>query len=551
MLYFIPAWYLEDSWNENEQFWYKRRMKSETDDTVKQIQLFQRHSICEYKILLLSFAPNFRHFLHRQSVFRVPYWSVFDAIQEVRRKKQAVLSFHNLNWPPDIEFVYTPFSIIAMRNKERYANVEFGEYGNPIQIDLYKDGNLNRKNIYDDRGFISCTTVYEDGDRLYDQYLTEKGVWKLCHFADGHVVVNPDNNKYLIHTSESEERLPFSKGRYSSMEEVIEEVLASGLCTTKDTDIFCAAAHERHLTLLGRQLAGRKTIYSVFEDRLALDHNQPAAEIFSNGNCVVIDSEENLEILSRQEELENAPKIKISPYDTRLEPGVSQQLNVQKILLPVDQLSTKAMEAVIKSMAAYLEKNQDARVYLFTRNAALNRNDMLLTQVGEILDRNGYPPGWAGKERPREPGYPEDQENPVDVMFRDGEAERVPILFFVEQCIDVLSVNKCVREQRVLVDMEERPDLFLQILCLGTGIPQILREATEYMRPGKNGRIVKDVSRLGEDLGYYLESLKNWNEASVQSFELGKRYTVQYLINQWKEVLDSVGNGTRIAAGGE
>lgn len=128
MLYFIPAWYLKNDWKEDEQFWYRRRMKTETDDTVKQVQLFQRNLIYENKILLLSYAPNFRHFLHRQSVFRVPYWSVFDAIQEVGRKKQAVLSFHNLKWPRDIEFIYTPFSIIAMLNHERYAKIEFGEF---------------------------------------------------------------------------------------------------------------------------------------------------------------------------------------------------------------------------------------------------------------------------------------------------------------------------------------------------------------------------------------------------------------------------------------
>ena len=165
MLYFIPAWYLENSWREDEQFWYRRRTKSETDDTVKQIRLFQRNSICEYKILLLSHAPNLRHFLHRQGIFRVPYWSVFDAIQEVRRKKQAVLSFHNLAWPEDTEFLYTPFSILAKRNHKRYANIEFGEYGNPIQIDLYQNGEISRKNIYDDRGFISCTIVYENGEK--------------------------------------------------------------------------------------------------------------------------------------------------------------------------------------------------------------------------------------------------------------------------------------------------------------------------------------------------------------------------------------------------
>ena len=63
MLYFIPSWYQEDSWSENEQKWYVRRLHTEFDDTVKQIQLFHRSGAYPYKIMLLSFAPNFRHFL--------------------------------------------------------------------------------------------------------------------------------------------------------------------------------------------------------------------------------------------------------------------------------------------------------------------------------------------------------------------------------------------------------------------------------------------------------------------------------------------------------
>lgn len=537
MLYFVPAWYLKDSWSEDEQFWYRRRMKTETDDTVKQIQLFHRNPICEYRILLLSYAPNFRHFLHRQSAFRVPYWSVFDAIQEVRRKKQAVLSFHNLNWPPNIEFIYTPFSIIAMLNQERFANIEFGEYGNPIQIDLYKNGEISRKNIYDDRGFISCTSVYENGEKSYDQYLTEKGVWKLCHFVDGHVVVNPKSNQYLIRTPDGEDQISFSKGIYKSIEEVIEEVLASALRTTQSTDIFCVAAHEQHLALLDRQLAGRKTIFSIFEPRLALDRDCSATEILSRGDCIIADSEKSLETLSRQKSLEHVAKVNIPPYDTRVDSGISQQLNVQKILVPVDQLSAEALEAVVTGLAAYLERNSTARVHLFTRNAAYDRKDLLLAQVSEMLERNGYPPEWARKET----------QNKADVLLE--KRERMPVLFFVEQCVNELSVNKCMREQRLLVDLADRPDLFLQISCVSIGIPQILKTATEYMRPGENGRINRDLSKLGEDLGYYLESLSNWNQAAIRSYELGQKHTTQYLIDLWKEVIGNIENNTGIAAG--
>lgn len=538
MLYFIPAWYLNNEWKENEQFWYRRRTQTETDDTVKQIQLFQRNSICEYQILLLSYAPNFRHFLHRQSAFRVPYWSVFDAIQEVRRKKQAVLSFHNLNWPRDTEFIYTPFSVIAMRGNARYAQIEFGEYGNLIQVDLYQNGQINRKNIYDDRGFVSCTSVYENGQRAYDQYLTEKGVWKLCHFADGHIVVNPRSDKYLIRTRQGEEEIPFFKKVYASMEGVIEEVFASYLQTTRDADIFCAAAHGQHLALLGRLLSGRRSIFSLFCDRIQIESNNMALQILSQGDYIIADSEDNLNNLLIQPCLTSTAKVNIPPYDTRIDTGISQQLHVQKILLPVDRLPAETLEAAIKYLAAYLEKNQDARVHLFTRNAAFDREESLLRQVSGILERSGYPSGWARKE------------NTNKFEFLLDEEDHIPILFIVEQCVDELSVNKCVREQRLLLDLADTPDLFLQISCVSMGIPQILKTATQYMHHGKNGRINRDLSELGEDLRYYLENLGNWNQAMIESYKLGKTHTAQYLIEQWKEVISNIENSTSIAVRG-
>jgi accessory secretory protein Asp1 len=138
MLYFVPAWYKHGHWNENEQSWHVRRMHTEFDDTVKHIQLFQRSGDYPYQIMLLSYAPNFRHFLHRQGVYRAPYWSCFDSVCEIRRKKAVLLSFRNMAWPENIEFIFSPFVVVAMLDKKKYAEIEFGEYGNPIRIDLYQ-----------------------------------------------------------------------------------------------------------------------------------------------------------------------------------------------------------------------------------------------------------------------------------------------------------------------------------------------------------------------------------------------------------------------------
>lgn len=199
MLYFIPAWYQQNEWCENEQSWQVRRMHSEFDDTVKQVQLFQRNDICAYQLMLLGFSPNFRHFLHRQGVYRAPYWSCFDAIQEIRRKRAMVFSFHNLKWPSGVEFVYSLFVVLALLKGEKYAQIDFGEDGNPIRVDLYKGGKICRRNIYDDRGFVSSTIIYRDEKPLYQDYLMENGIWKMrCYQDDGHVSINPKHPEYLL-----------------------------------------------------------------------------------------------------------------------------------------------------------------------------------------------------------------------------------------------------------------------------------------------------------------------------------------------------------------
>lgn len=229
MIYFIPAWYNKNTWSEREQQWYVPREKSEFDDTIKQIQLFHRSKSYEYEVALLNYAPNFRHFLHRQSIFRAPYWSCFDAIQNIRRKKVGILSYLNLKWPDGIEFRYTPFLVAAYMDGQLYASVDFAEDGNLIQINMYSQGNIIRTNLYDDRGFVSSTIVYENGKPVYQDFLDEESKWKIrLVLFDGHVEVNPESAQYLLFGTNGKEQLvDYKKNSYSSIDEVIYEVFRS------------------------------------------------------------------------------------------------------------------------------------------------------------------------------------------------------------------------------------------------------------------------------------------------------------------------------------
>lgn len=530
MLHFIPAWYAKDSWTESEQKWYVRRTQTEFDDTVKQIQLFHRNNVYDYKIMLLSYAPNFRHFLHRQSVFHAPYWSCFDAIQEIRRKKASPFSFHSLRWPEGVEFVYTPFVIYVEKEGRRIAQMEFGEDGNLIQVDMYENDHLSRRNYYDDRGFLSSTVVFEEGKPLYRDYLMENGKRKMReHLTDGRVEFHPDYACYLLVDGNTEEKRAFSRRVFPNMEAVVLEVSSAYVESLSESDMFCVALHENHSVLLRNVLNDRKTILSLFKDRIAFEQLPALTDLFGQAAYVITDSKELMERVQQDTGVVHSNITAITPFDTRVDFGISQQLHVQKILVPVDGLSETSFQILVELLGHYLEKNEKARVHLFTRIADQGRGEALLDKVRRWLKKAHLNPQMALKR---------------DVSYAENDLDRqdeIPVKFFVEQCVDELSVSKCMREQRVIVDIRENPELYLQISAVSMGIPQIVKSQTEFVEHQKNGWVINALQQIPEALHFYLNGVANWNQAVVNAYEIGKRYTTERLLLQWREVIKQIG----------
>ena len=119
--------------------------------------------------------------------------------------------------------------------------------------------------------------------------------------------------------------------------------------------------------------------------------------------------------------------------------------------------------------------------------------------------------------------------------------EDVPIRFIVDQCVDELSVSRCIREQRLLVDVSEKPENYVQIAAISTGIPQIVRTRNQYVEDGENGIIIDAIEEITSAMRFYLDSLANWNDAMICSYEMGKRFSTDVLLEKWKEVIDSIG----------
>ena len=532
MLYFIPAWYQQNQWKELEQNWHTRRMHTEFDDTVKQVQMFHRSGSNDFRILLLSHTPNFRHFLHRQGVFHAPYLSVFDAIQEVRSKKTVVFSFHNLDWPEHIEFVYTPFVVIAYLENTKYAQINFGEAGNPIEVSMYRQGVLSRRNIYDDRGFVSATEIYNNGDIVYTDYLTENGVTKMrVYAATGAVEINEKVNSFLLYKRDGRvESIKFKESFYSSLSEVILEVLTAQLNENSKDDIYCIAMHELNVIATKEFIGKKKCILSFYGDRYRIKDHEEGKELVKKAGYIVTDSEATSRYLVREmgEKIENM--IDISPYDSRMDFGISEQLMVQKILVPVDDLPEERFKALILALADYLGQNENAMIHIFTRKADYDLPNRLLNKIADIVEAEGY------DRRIVIPDEKEDSTAENNLEEDLEEAEELPVRFFVEQCVDELSVSKCIREQRIMIDMRHNPDLYLQINCISSAIPQIVRRETQYMKNGYNGFVLKEFDRIPYALDYFLGSLANWNQAKVYSYDIAQKFTTKHLLAKWKMV---------------
>lgn len=534
MLYFIPAWYDQNTWFEKEQVWYVRRNHSEFDDTVKQIQMFHRKTNLEYSMLVLNHAPNLRHFLHRQSIFHAPYWSCFDAIQEVQRKKVRTISFHDLVWPDGIEFIYTPFCVIAMLHGRKYAQIEFGEIGNMILVDLFSESGLERRNIYDDRGFVSSSILFQNNQPVFRDYYTEKGIRKCRLFCDSmRVEINPDRPYFLFEKNGEWEQYSFARLQYDSLEELISEVFALYIAEcSQENDIFCIAAHSKNVNILASLLIHKNTIYSFFENRFDLNCNEDAAECLNKSGYIVADNQIHAKNIKECLGISASKVVDISPYDTREDEGISQHLYAHKILLPVDDISDELFDHVIKVLGYYCLQNAKVNISLFTRDTVYNRKELLLEKVRHTLATNGIPPQLAVERKKNALENDLEQDN------------RVHQTFFVEQCFSELDVSKCLREQRVVLFLSSETELYLQILAVSLGIPQICSQQSEFIIDGQNGVILEDIEKIPDILNYYLKSVRNWNRAHVLSYEVGKKYSTNVLLDKWKEVLASFGENT-------
>lgn len=415
---------------------------------------------------------------------------------------------------------------------------------------MFEDGKICRRNYYDDRGFVSSTVIYENGIEQYQDFLMENGIWKIREYKnDGHVVVNQTCPDYdVVPDAKSGKagepvEMRFTKAEYDSLEAVIEEVFASYVNLTRQNDNFFVAMHPLHIRVAEHVLKGKRIIATFFENRFDFTQTSLAADFLEHAENIITDSDYTTKLIMENLGAVNNKPLRlhitdIPPYDTRMDFGISSQLRVQNILVPVDGLTEDAFARIIKGLADYLTINDLARVHFFTRDASWGHEDAIKNDTVKLLDSMGYDSRLVTGDGEAALGF---GGSGADVFAENelGDIEKtVEQRFFVDVCVDERDISKCINEQRVILDMRGTMDVFVYVTAISKGVPRISLSADQFLVSGKNGMVIDDFSDIGRSLTYYLDSFENWNQALVECYELGQKYTTSVLLKKWRKVLN-------------
>ena len=505
MYYFLPAWYRGDqSWDSREQVWYYQHEHG-FDDTTNQVRMFTSSGQAA-ALLVPVFFPNLRHFAYQQGIYEVPRLAVFDYLQGIPADLPVVnLDYHDFAWPADANYVYNPFTVTVFSKGQRYAQLSMGPEGNLIVMDLFKNDQRYRQLDFDDRGFVSRVSEYNEQQQLVRQaYLDHLGNEQFYVAADGQV--------HIVGGA----HLARHQGIYPDLRSLITEQFTQFVQEQiQPADLVVAAADPFHDQMLGQVIPNDQLVMSYFGDRAALTEPAEAA-LAQQALLTIADSNYNQKRL----EASGAKVLQLPPLDTRLSLGISNQERLLKIMLLIDGLSAAALRVVLEIIMKTMNENELIDLTLLTFRGG-QRQAEIEALVAELDERLALTDQYTFNQV--EAAAAENQL--ADDLDAARENARKRDIHFVTVSAEPQLIQ-AIHTTRLLIDLSPQPDVFLQIAGISAGIPEILRAESLYVEDGKNGRLLQNVTTdLAPAIHFYLDRLKNWNTALVHAANKIADYT--------------------------
>lgn len=512
MYIFVPSWYSSNinSWSQDLIPWYRGNLKMDFDDTISQIRIFNQNNE-KVSLLLLQYMPYLRSFLDRFELSNTYYISVFDYLQDINLQYSKSLDYTDFDWPDDVEFIFTFFMLSVYRGEELYATVEYNSEGRLSWIEYYTNDIISEKIIVDDRGFVSSIECYSNGELSYIKYLNQFGIWQFKHYInENKIEINPEYSGRYGNKS------------FNSIEQLISFALRkiNDVISLKPFSLIIAA-NNKHNNLLLEEFRNCKVAMSLFLNR----YNVNSTDFINEAKLVdmlVVDTQNMFNKVKNVLETNNIHSeklLQVTPYDTRLELGLSQREKMMILYISLDNISDEQRNKLINKTVEISKKNKLIELLFVTGY------DNIHQEVSEIINKkNNEQADILDDGINNKIGMTEE-------IVKSKQHINVKIVKSEEEIITLL------KKVRVVIDVSEEPNLFTQIAAISAGIPQINIVNSSYVKHLKNGWIIKDLEEIEESIEFYTRKLSEWNKALIYSIEQINYFTGEQIYSKWKEKL--------------
>lgn len=510
MFYFIPSWYSEQrDFYDATVPWYRYSNNLKLDAITSLFKLF-RQAEQPSVLLILGYMPNLRYYLHEVDLYEQSYVSIFDILQNTEDISSKMVTLESLDWPKEVEFIYTPFLIIVEKSEQLFAEVHFGNDGQIIWINYFEEGNLIKRFIIDDRGFLSSILYFNSvGDELYQDFLSFDGVWQFRqHLTSEHtgIEVNP-----LVSSR-------FKHSYYDSLPQLIEEVLESYFeKSVSESDTIILSYNEIHNELVANHLLDQSLIISFFQTRRK-EYANISMSILDKAQLILTGSVLDYQMLKSRSKTMIA---NIPPYDARLSLGKSQRIRELIIYMLVDNITFDDLSKVIDITFDVMDKNQNIELILVSY-----RMDIPFKNEIEHFFNEKEKEWLIRNDELTKESFESQYQHEIDTVGKTLLEEEYQNLRF--KLLVITSENQLLQQldtARLIVDLSFDPDLYTQIAGISAGIPQVNRVSTGYVENFKNGYIIQGMEELKDIYEFYLLTLRNWNEALVYAVSQIGDYT--------------------------
>lgn len=413
--------------------------------------------------------------------------------------------------------MYTPYLLKCVTSEQTYTNIYFSQEGYSIWFEEFERDQLQRRYIFDDRGYLSAIRYFDNqGEASYQEYLTINGDCVLYeNFKNGRVTVS---KRYQHHYQQIE---------YNNMAQLIEEKFQAMIAQQiHEDDHVIVASDARHNRQIANHIPAKLLSYSFFKNRNETVSDEEYQSIVKNAHLIVDSVQLERDLISHQEKYQREnTMIRITPFETRQSPNISSQLMETFIGVWIDGMSDADLQQMMQRLVDYIAQEDNYRLILLTRH----QNDIPMWLRECIASVNEeYQAKQNADVNVSALMTPEDQDDIIAVKTIHAEHD----------------VVEALRTLRLVIDMSKEPDLYLQISAISAGIPQINGQQTDYVSDYDNGRIINTVDELDDALNYYLFYLKNWNYAYAYSLKLIDAYASKNIINQLDELIEGENDAT-------